>query len=147
MVSELNQLPEMEISKDPKKYEKSGLSTERADEIQANLLELMEKKKPYRNSELTLNELAAMISVTPHNLSEVINTRLRKNFFDFVNEHRLEDVIENLKNPGKSHIKVLSIAFDAGFNSKSTFNTIFKKQMGKTPSQFREDRERTEENS
>jgi AraC-like DNA-binding protein len=119
------------------KYEKSGLSEEMAKRYLRQLLDLMEKKKPYADSELTLNQLAEMLSISPHNLSEVINTQLGQNFFDFVNHYRLEKVKKDLADPAKRHLTLLAIAFDAGFNSKSSFNAIFKKLTNLTPSEYR----------
>lgn len=119
------------------KYERSGLSNETAEQYLQSLLKLMEEKKIYRNSALTLTELSESLSVSPHNLSEVINTKLKKNFYDFVNGYRLNEVKNDLADPTKQHLKILSIAFDAGFNSKATFNTLFKEQTGKTPSEYR----------
>lgn len=119
------------------KYERSGLTEETAVHLHASLLSLMEEKKFYRNSQLTLADLSEALSVSPHNLSEVINTRLKKNFYDFVNGYRLEEVKSDLANPSKQHLKIISIAFDAGFNSKATFNTLFKEQNGQTPSEYR----------
>jgi AraC-like DNA-binding protein len=121
------------------KYEKSGLTKEKAKQIEETLLCLMESEKPYLNSNLTLNQLADMLSATPHNLSEVINTRFHQNFFDFINQYRIDTVKSDLKNPEKCGLKMLAIAFDAGFNSKTAFNTIFKKVTGKTPSEYRQD--------
>jgi AraC-like DNA-binding protein len=119
------------------KYEKSGLSDEKAKAYLQQLLDLMEKQQPYTNSELTLNQLAEMLSISSHNLSEIINTRLQQNFFDFVNAYRLEKVKKDLVDPAKSHLTLLAIAFEAGFNSKSSFNLIFKKQTNMTPSEYR----------
>ena len=120
-----------------KRYEKSGLSQEQAEQYRNQLLDLMETEQPYQDSDLTLKQLADWLSVSPHNLSEVINTTLIKNFFDFVNEYRVEQVKEDLKDPDKTNLTVLAIAYDAGFNSKSTFYTIFKKATGMTPSEYR----------
>jgi len=119
------------------RYEKSGLSPEKARLYLENLLKLMETEKPYIDSELTLNQLAEMLSITPHNLSEIINTRLNQNFFDFINRYRVEEVKKDFGDPQKQHLKILSIALDAGFNSKSSFNIIFKKHTGQTPSEYR----------
>ncbi|MFZ4622010.1 MAG: helix-turn-helix domain-containing protein [Bacteroidota bacterium] len=119
------------------KYERSGLTEETADLLHASLLRLMDEKKFYRNSQLTLTELSEALSVSPHNLSEVINTRQKKNFYDFVNGYRLDEVKKDLEDPVKQHLKIISIAFDAGFNSKATFNTLFKEQCGQTPSEYR----------
>jgi AraC-like DNA-binding protein len=141
-MNELNRIEpheiKSEVQSDIRKYEKSGLSEEKAQEILDSLLSMMQKEKPYRNSEITLTQLANSLSFSPHNLSEVINSQLQKNFFDFMNEYRVEEVKQDLKDPAKKHLKILAIAFDAGFNSKSSFNTIFKKQTGMTPSEFRE---------
>ncbi|MFZ5519072.1 MAG: helix-turn-helix transcriptional regulator [Candidatus Zhuqueibacterota bacterium] len=119
------------------KYEKSGLSPEKAGQYTDQLRRLMESEKPYRDCELTLGQLAHQLSISPHNLSEIINTQMGLNFFDFVNSYRIEDVKQSLADPQKDHIKILALAFDAGFNSKTTFNTIFKKHTRLTPSEYR----------
>ena len=120
-----------------KRYGKSGLSDARADDIMQRLLDLMTREHPYRDSDLTLPRLAERLEASPHNLSEVINTRTGMNFFDFINSYRVEQVKRDLADPGKQQYKVLSLAFDAGFNSKTSFNTIFKKFTGMTPSSYR----------
>ncbi len=127
------------------KYEKSGLSAEAAEEYETRLLELMNSEHPYTNSDLTLNLLAEKMGITSHNLSEVMNTRLNQNFYDFINHYRIEQVKKDLSDPGKKHLKILSIAFDAGFSSKTTFNTIFKSKVMMTPSEYRK-RSLTDEN-
>lgn len=121
-----------------KKYEKSGLSPDRAKMYLNNLIKLMEQERPYIDSNLTLTQLANKLSISPHNLSEVINTQLNQNFFDFINRYRVEEVKKFLVDPQKKHLKILSIAYDAGFNSKSSFNTIFKKYTDMTPSEFQD---------
>ncbi len=119
------------------KYEKSGLSKEKADEFYQKLIQLMEEKKIFTQIKLTLGELAEMIPISSHNLSEVINTKTGMNFFDFVNRYRIEEVKKNIVNPENSNITILAIAMDAGFNSKSSFNTLFKRNEGVTPSKYR----------
>jgi len=126
---------------DPKtgiKYEKSGLSPEKAKEILEALLRFMETDKPYADCDLTLAQLAKRLSVTPHNLSEVINTRTGHNFYDFINQYRVEQVKKDLADHSKRDFKLLAIGLDAGFNSKTTFNTIFKRHTRLTPSGYRE---------
>lgn len=123
-------------SQQEKKYEKSGLTKENARKYLDQLQKLMEEKKPFLNSNLTLNQLAKMLTISPHNLSEVINTQLNQNFFDFVNQYRIEKVKGDLANAEKQNLTLLAIGLDAGFNSKSSFNAIFKKYTGKTPSEF-----------
>lgn len=119
------------------KYKKSGLTEESAKQIEKQLIALMEKEAPYRDADLTLSRLAHLLSITPHNLSEVINSTQQKNFYDFVNGYRITQVKQDLADPAKHHLKILSIAFDAGFNSKASFNTLFKEHSGTTPSEYR----------
>jgi AraC-like DNA-binding protein len=119
------------------RYQKSGLSEEEAQKYLKQLLQKMETDKPYLNSELTLKDLANNLSMSMHNLSEILNTRLNQNFYDFINHYRVEEVKRRLADGESKTYSLIAIAFDSGFKSKSTFNTIFKKQTGTTPSQFR----------
>ena len=125
---------------DSRKYSSSNLKSEDALKVK-NLLELhMTTSKPYLNPELSLPQLAAGINVSPHHLSQVINEQFGRNFFDFVNWYRVQEVKERLTAPQYSHLSVLGIAFDAGFNSKSAFNRVFKNVEGETPTQFKKRR-------
>ena len=119
------------------KYERSALTPERADAFLKRLLELMKSEKPYTDGELTLPRRASRLSVSTHHLSQVINERLRQNFPDFVNSYRVEEAKRMLKDPAAGHYSLLAVAEAVGFNSKSSFNTAFKKQTGMTPSEFR----------
>lgn len=119
------------------KYQKSPLTDKLAAEIAQQLIDLMDSMKPYLNPELTLMELAAKLSVSPHNLSQVFNCEIKKNFFDFINEYRVGEAKRLLSSPQYSHYSILGIALDAGFNSKSAFYTAFGKHAGTTPSEFR----------
>jgi AraC-like DNA-binding protein len=134
-IAELTQIEQ--TKKETSRYEKSGLTDETAKHYLQKLLQLMEEQKPYSNPTLTLPQLSDKLSISPHNLSEVINTQLQKNFYDFINAYRIEQVKRDLVDLSKQHLKILSIALDAGFNSKAAFNTIFKEQTGTTPSEFR----------
>jgi len=120
------------------RYEKSGLDSERAAALLKQLEDVMEKDKIWTGNELTLGDLAARLGVSPHNLSEILNTRVGKNFYDYVNGFRLEQVKRDLADPARQHLKILAIAFDAGFNSKAAFNTLFRSATGKTPSAWRQ---------
>ena len=133
--SKYSVLPEYNFEK--QKYERSGLTQEKAKRYLQNLLDLMNEEKPFINSSLSLHELSEKLSISAHNLSEIINTHLKQNFFDFVNHHRVEEVKKGLIDPEKQHYTLLAIAIDAGFNSKSSFNTIFKKHTNMTPSQYK----------
>jgi len=120
-----------------RRYERSGLDSRTSELIASQLSELMELKKPFTDPSLTLAQLAGMLSVSTHNLSEVINTKFGKNFYDFVNGYRIDVVKKNLTDPSKNDLNILSIAFDAGFNSKATFNSVFKQATHLTPSEYR----------
>jgi AraC-like DNA-binding protein len=119
------------------RYERSGLSDVEARSLKAALLALMTRDRPYRDPELTLSALAELLDTTPHKLSEVLNTELSQTFYDFVNSYRVEDVRRRLAASDSKHLNVLTLAMDAGFASKSTFNQVFKKQTGHTPSTYR----------
>ncbi|MCP4221591.1 MAG: AraC family transcriptional regulator [bacterium] len=118
-------------------YKKSGLNREKADQHFKTLLDIMTTQKPFIDPDLSLKDIANQLRISSHNLSEIINTRAKKNFYDFVNGYRVQEVMEKLKDKSSKNLTILAIGLDAGFNSKSSFNTIFKKQTHMTPSQFK----------
>ncbi len=132
--SAVTEAPAVEV---PGKYKKSGLDPERAAAQLSALLQLMDERKPYTDPNLTLHQLAQQLSVPRHNLSEIINTRLDRSFHDFANGYRVDEAKRRLRDPALSNRTVLAIAIDSGFRSKSTFNKIFKRFTGTTPSVFR----------
>jgi len=99
--------------------------------------EFMTTQKPYLNGELTATELAEQLQLSRHRLSLILNEALDQNFYDFINQYRVEEFMNRVNSPENDHLTLLGIAFDAGFNSKTTFNTIFKKATGLTPSQYK----------
>ena len=117
-------------------YSRSSLSKKDMEVISKKLIETFRVKKPYINSDLTLQDVATMINVPRHHLTQVLNTRLRKNFYLFVNEFRVEEVKKRMKDKKYQHYSILAIAFDSGFSSKSAFNHIFKNTTGMTPSDY-----------
>ncbi|NOY36409.1 MAG: AraC family transcriptional regulator [Chlorobi bacterium] len=119
------------------KYERSGLKETDAQKYMDKLLAYMESEKPYLNGELTIHDLSVKLNISRHHLTQVINERLDKNFYTFINEYRVKEVIHRMKNPAYNNYTLLGIAFDSGFNSKSSFNSIFKSYTGMTPSQYR----------
>lgn len=126
------------------KYEKSALTSARAESCLGKLQHMMATEKPYTNSALKLAELAARLELSPHHLSQIINEKLGQNFFDFINRYRVAEAQQWLEDPAKQHYTILSIALAVGFNNKASFNTAFKKHTGMTPSQFREARVKTD---
>lgn len=117
-----------------KEYKKSGLKEDLAQQKHQALLELMVVKKPYLNPKLTLIELAQQMDISPNHMSQIINQCEQKNFHDFVNQYRVEEFIQRAQS--NNNFSLLAHALDSGFNSKSAFNSVFKKQQGLTPSQY-----------
>ncbi|MBK1896980.1 helix-turn-helix domain-containing protein [Chryseobacterium paridis] len=105
--------------------------------IKTDLEKLMEKEKPYLDSELNLIKLSEQLSVSTHHLSYAINTGFQKNFFQFVNEYRIDYAKKLLKDNSANKLSILGIAYESGFNSKTSFNTTFKKFTDQTPSEFK----------
>lgn len=122
----------------PTRYERSGLSDDEARALEQSLRTLMDKEAPWRDSDLTLPQLAERLDTTPHKLSEVLNSQVGQTFYDFVNGYRVREVQRRIKAGEARRLKMLALAMDAGFASKSTFNEVFKKHTSKTPSDFRQ---------
>ncbi|HXI21828.1 MAG TPA: helix-turn-helix domain-containing protein [Gemmatimonadales bacterium] len=120
------------------RYERSGLTEREAQHLRETLAAVMDRDTPWRDSELTLADLATRLSTTPHKLSEVLNAELGQSFYDFVNGHRVREVQRRIEAGDARQLTILSLALDAGFASKSTFNLVFKKHTGRTPSEFRQ---------
>jgi ABC-type amino acid transport substrate-binding protein/AraC-like DNA-binding protein len=126
-----------ELDPDREKYETTKLDKETLQKYLKILLEHMEEKKPYLNQSLTLNSLSEELSIYSHHISQLLSTCLDKNFNNFINEYRVEDVKMMFMDSDYDEDTILSIAYQSGFNSKATFNSIFKKSTGSTPSQYR----------
>lgn len=120
------------------KYEKSSLDSEQAAELAIQLKEKMQAEGLFLDNQLTLPRLAKAIEITPHYLSQVINGHLGKNFFDFVNEYRIEEAKHRIARVENGRMNVYAIALDSGFNSKSAFYTAFKRYTGMTPSAYKQ---------
>ena len=119
------------------KYSSSGLAEDDKQKIARQVLDFMGKERPFLEPELTLEQLAGKLSLRPKILSQVINETVGQNFFDFVNRYRIEEAKKLLANPADKKITVLEVLYEVGFNSKSSFNTLFKKHTGLTPSEFK----------
>lgn len=106
------------------------------DQLKALLLESMEKDRPYLNPEISLAGLAKHQDLSLHEISELINLGFGENFAQFINRYRVEESKKLLLSKKHSHLTMVGIAFEAGFNSKTAFNTAFKKNVGISPTEF-----------
>ena len=120
---------------EPQKYKTSSVTANVQKELLVKLDSIMLNQKPYLQSGFSLPELAQQLNTTVHILSQVINDGLGKSFFEMVATYRIEEAKRLLKE--QPHVKVEEIAEQVGYNSKSSFNTAFKKIAGKTPSEYR----------
>lgn len=107
-------------------------------ELFDKLRKAIEQDKLYKRQELTLKELASEVSLHEKQLSFLINRYAEKNFYNFINSYRVQEAQNLLVDDDYEHLSFLGIAFEAGFNSKATFNAVFKKLTGLTPRQYRD---------
>jgi AraC-like DNA-binding protein len=119
------------------KYQKSSLSPAEIDQITTKLNDLMASEKPFLNAKLDIYTLAEKASINKHQLSQAINLGLSINFYDYVNSYRIGEFKRKVKEENYGHLSLLGIALESGFNSKSSFNLVFKKNEGMTPSAFK----------
>ena len=104
--------------------------------------QLMTKEKMYLNEHLALKDIATRLNADPNLVSFILNHHLGSNFYDFVNRYRIQEVVDKLNDPSFGHLTFLGIAVESGFNSKTTFNRVFKQVMGMTPSEFQKKKAR-----
>jgi AraC-like DNA-binding protein len=101
-----------------------------------NLITLIEKEKLYLNSDLKYSEVASRLGISARYLTEVLNREIGKGFKDFINEYRVKEVQQRIRNNEMENLTLYGIALGSGFNSKSSFNRVFKKHTGYTPTEF-----------
>ncbi len=118
------------------KYRKAGLDRSAAQEMLRRLEEVMAQDRPYLDPRLSLGDLARQADLSTHHLSQLINEHLKTSFYDFVNGYRVEAFKHRIVAGHHQTRTLLAIALDCGFNAKSSFNRIFKKATGQTPSAF-----------
>ena len=97
----------------------------------------MTNEKLFQEPDLTIQQLAAKLNISSHQLSQAVNDGFKKNFYELINGYRVEEAKRLLLDPQNRNYTILSVGFEAGFNSKTTFNTVFKKFTTLTPTEFR----------
>lgn len=102
----------------------------------------MTARRYYEDPDLSLGTLAEKVGLTPHELSRLINTAVKKSFNDFINEYRVVDAARKIADPAYENMTLLGIGFEAGFNSKTSFNRIFKEMTGKSPTEYKKQMEK-----
>lgn len=113
------------------------ISEETAKQYKAELVKYIEEEQVYLNSELRIQDVSIHLKIPVHILSYIINSELQQNFYDFINLYRIEEVKKRLHNTEYDNLTIIAIAIDCGFNSKATFNRLFKLYTGTTPSQYK----------
>ena len=125
----------------PKDNRKKLVSDEKLEELKIELLAVINSQKPFLDDDLSLVKLASLLNISSHLLSYVISKGFDENFYQFINRYRIEEAKKRILDPTMSHLSLLGIGFEVGFNSKTVFNTTFKKVTGQTPSEFKRQNE------
>ena len=125
------------------KYQGSLLSALQSKTLSEQLETLMQSQKPYLNDTLEISTLAQILKTHPKNLSQAINENFHRNFFDYVNTYRVQEAQKMLTDPSRQDHKIYEIMYEVGFNSRSSFNTAFKKVTGLTAGQYRKQHRKT----
>ena len=119
------------------KYLKTGLKKDKSEKLLQEIKSLVQREKLYLNEELRIHDLANKLSQSIHNISQTLNDLEGKNFHQFINEYRVKEVIQKFSEEEYKDYPILRIALESGFNSKSSFNKVFKEQIGSNPKDFR----------
>lgn len=126
-----------EIVSEEKNKEQLTVSEKEFNEDLLKLKQYMTEEKPFLDPSLTIQDVSKGIAIPVRDLSLLINHKLDQHFYDFVNTYRIENAMSILKDATKNKVTILEILYDVGFNSKSSFNTAFKKHTGDTPTSYR----------
>ena len=119
-----------------KKYKKTSITKEQAKNIENRVNEIMNTQKSYLTPSLSLYDLAELAEVSVNQLSQVLNEFVGKNYYDFVNTFRLQEFMKLRNNPKYKNYTILALVYESGFNSKTTFNSFFKRTYHQTPSEY-----------
>jgi len=118
------------------KYQTATANDEQKNDLLLNLLYLFEKEKIFEDPAIKISTLAEKLKTQPHILSQVINEKMNRSFNDLIHYYRINAFKERVMDGEYSKFSIIGLAYDIGYNSKSAFNTAFKKQTGLTPSQY-----------
>lgn len=130
-------IPRLVVHRPVKKYAGSKLDAKEKKRICEVSNTVIKKDKIYLDPKLNIDRLAEKVACSRHSISQVLNECMRQSFYDYINHRRVEEAKMLLADESRKDHKIASIGYDAGFNSLSTFNDVFKKLSGCTPSQFR----------
>lgn len=133
----INPPPQLKIYHTRPRYSNPVLGDDLVHQIARKLDKIVREDKIYLQPDLTIQDLSTKIHCSRHHLSQFLNDHLKKSYYDYINYFRVEEAKQILSTPEAHHQKIASIAYDAGFNSLSTFNEVFRKITGQTPSQYR----------
>jgi AraC-like DNA-binding protein len=125
------------VGQQVEKYRTSRVNREVREQAKEKITTLMASEKLYLNPDLNLQDLSSRLNLHPNYISRIINEQFQMSYNDFVNRHRIEEAKMKLKEEDEKSKTILEIMYDAGFYSKSVFNTAFKKFTGMTPSEYR----------
>jgi len=121
-----------------KPYKNSSLTPEKRKELKEKILVYLKQEKPFLDPEMTQSKLASKLDISSHHFSEVLYYNIEQNFYKFINSYRVSEAQELIKNANYKNSKIMTIAYDSGFKSKTTFNRLFKSYTGLTPSEYRD---------
>ncbi len=127
---------EIVIEKVERKYKKSLFNKEELKQYKDRLIALMEQEELFLEAELSMRLLSEHMNLPPNHMSQLLNEGFDQNFADYVNSYRLENFKSKLQQTDSHQLTLLALAYDSGFNSKTVFNTFFKKKMGMTPKAY-----------
>lgn len=123
------------IKVDNSKYQTAALPSSISEQLFNKLKAHIEANQSYKNNELKLAQLAEELSLSPHHLSQIINQNAGKNFSEFINDYRIQEVIQLITQIDR----VSQLAYEVGFNNRTTFNKAFKKTTGLTPTEYKKE--------
>ncbi len=123
-------------STEVKKYEKTGLSKEKSQELLQTINQFMIDEKPYLENKLSIGQLSSLIDISVHHISQILNETAKMSYFEYINSYRIDEFLKKIENNEHQKYTLVGIASDCGFNSKSSFNRVFKQIKGISPSQY-----------